>query len=65
MIFLQVILQARCSWYSVVDYVPNKDHSIMIQALCFCQSKTGPFDHRKEGHFGHSVCTLTIENRST
>jgi hypothetical protein len=31
---------------------------------CFCQTKTGPFDHRKEGHFGHSACTLTIENRS-
>ncbi|MBC7251259.1 MAG: CHAT domain-containing protein [Anaerolineae bacterium] len=22
---------------------------------CFCQSKTGPFDHRKEGHFGYLV----------
>ena len=22
---------------------------------CFCQPKTGPFDHRKEGHFGHLV----------
>lgn len=20
---------------------------------CFCQMKTGPLDHRKEGHFGH------------
>jgi len=35
------------------------------EPVCFCQMKTSPFDHRKEGHFGHSVCTLTIENRST
>ncbi|MCR4406596.1 MAG: hypothetical protein NUW24_06705, partial [Anaerolineae bacterium] len=22
----------------------------VVLGLCFCQSKTGPFDHRKEGH---------------
>ena len=33
-------------------------------AVCFCQLKTGPFDHRKEGHWGHLACTLTIENRA-
>ena len=32
--------------------------------VCFCQLKTGPFDHRKEGHFGHLACTLTMENRA-
>jgi len=31
---------------------------------CFCQTKTSPFDHRKEYHFGYSVCTLTIENKT-
>jgi predicted nucleotidyltransferase component of viral defense system len=33
--------------------------------VCFCQLKTGPVDHRKEGHLGHLACTLTIENRAS
>jgi putative transposase len=55
-------LVAIIDWYS--RYVVAWQLSNTLDG-CFCQSKTGPFDHRKEGHFGHSVCTLTIENRST
>jgi hypothetical protein len=32
--------------------------------VCFCQLKRGPFDHRKEGHFGHAARTLIIENKA-
>ena len=42
------------------DTLPRE---VLAQA-CFCQLKTGPFDHRKEGHFGHAARTLIIENKA-
>ena len=30
-------------------------------ARCFCQTKRVPLDDRKGDHFGHPICTLTIE----
>jgi hypothetical protein len=36
-----------------------------LSATCFCQTKIGPVDHRKEGHLGHLECALTIENRAS
>jgi hypothetical protein len=32
--------------------------------VCFCQLKTGPLDHRKQGHSGHLSQTVIIENRA-
>jgi NADPH:quinone reductase-like Zn-dependent oxidoreductase len=37
---------------------------ISVEHKCFCQLKRGPFDHRKEGHFGHAARTLIIENKA-
>jgi hypothetical protein len=31
---------------------------------CFCQLKTGPLDHRKQGHSGHVAKMLIVENRT-
>lgn len=35
-----------------------------IISPCFCQLKTGPLDHRKQGHLGHLPKTLIIENKT-
>jgi hypothetical protein len=35
-----------------------------VSRVCFCQTKTGPFDNRKQGQFGHLIRTLIIENKA-
>jgi hypothetical protein len=42
----------------------GKSSRISYCQSCFCQLKTGPFDHRKEGHLGHAARTLIIENKA-
>jgi hypothetical protein len=45
-------------------YVQVNGLNMYYEECCFCQLKTGPLDHRKQGHSGHLSQILIIENRA-
>ena len=49
-------------WHQLLEICALTNTLILDEdGVCICQSKRGPFDHRKGSHFTHAVYNLIIE----